>query len=57
MYKRQDDMSTNRVPWVFGALHRWCSNDELVSPAYFERESVAWCYGEKYIERERNRDI
>ena len=39
-----DGMSTNRVPWVFCALHRRCSNYESVSPAYVE--------GEKYIERE-----
>ena len=36
--------------------HRWCSNYELVTPAYLERESIAWCYGEKYIERERERE-
>ena len=52
----EDDMSANKFPWVFCALHRWRSNDELVSPAYFEGESVAWCYGEKYIERERERE-
>ena len=23
-----------------------------MTPAYLERESVAWCYGEKYIKRE-----
>ena len=49
----EDDRSANRFPWVFCALHRWCSNYELVSPAYIERESVAWCYSERYIERER----
>ena len=35
----EDDTSTNRVPWFFCAPHRWCSNCELVTPAYFERES------------------
>ena len=30
----EDKRSANRVPWIFCALHRWCSNYELVSPAY-----------------------
>ena len=29
-----------------------CIRDR-VSPAYIERESEDWCYGEKYFERER----
>ena len=41
----EDDRSANKVPWIFCALHRWCSNYEFVSPAYFESE--------RYIERER----
>ena len=52
-----DDRSTNRIPWCFCVPHRWCSNYELVTPAYLERESVTWCYGEKYIERENKRVI
>ena len=36
----EDDRSANRIPWIFGALHGWCSNYELVSPANIERESV-----------------
>ena len=39
----------NKFPWVFCALHRWCRNDKLVSPAYFERECVAWYDGEKDV--------
>ena len=33
-----DERSTNRVPWCFCVPHRWCSNYELVTPAYLERE-------------------
>ena len=36
----EDERSANRFPWIFCALHRWCSNYELVSPAYDGRESV-----------------
>ena len=28
-----------------------------LTPAYLERESVTWCYGDKYIEREIKRVI
>ena len=44
--------SPNSCPWIFCAPDRWCSNYELVSPAYIERESMIWCYGERYLERE-----
>ena len=42
-----DDRSANKVvPGFFSALHRWCENNVVESPAYIERESVTWCYGE-----------
>ena len=47
-----DERSTNKVPLCFCVPHKWCSNFELGTPAYLERESVTWCYGEKYIKRE-----
>ena len=53
----EDEKSANRVPWIFCALHRWCSNYELVSPAYIERECVAWCCCERYFERKRGIEI
>ena len=34
----KDDRSTDKFPLGFCALHRWCCNDKLVSPANFERE-------------------
>ena len=35
-----DETSTNRDPWCFCVPHRWCSNYELMTPAYLERERV-----------------
>ena len=50
----EDDRSANKVvPRFFSALHKWCSSCELVSPAGIERENVACCDRERYIERER----
>ena len=50
-----DDRSTNKVvSGISSALHRWCNNCELVSPANVERENVAWCDRERYIERNRD---
>ena len=47
----------DKVPLVFCALHRWCHNDKLVSPACLERECVVWYDGEKCFERERKREL
>ena len=47
-----DDRSTNKVPLCFCVPHKWYNNFELVTPAYLQRESVTWCYGEKYVKRE-----
>ena len=48
----EDTWSANSRPWIFCVPDRWCNNKVVVSPAYLERESVTWCYGEKYIKRE-----
>ena len=51
-----DIWSANSCPLVFCASDRWCSNYELESSAYIERESVTWCYDEGYFKRERYGD-
>ena len=48
-----DKKSANSCPWIFCAPDRWCSDKVVESPAYIERESVTWCYGEGYFESER----
>ena len=48
---------TDKFPLVFCALHRWCHNDKLISPACLERECVVWYDGEKCFERERKREL
>ena len=51
-----DMWSANGCPLNFCASDRWCNNKVEVSPAYIKRESVTWCYGERYFERERYGD-
>ena len=52
-----DEKSANKVvPGFFCALHRWCSDKVVVSPANIERECVAGYDSEKCFERERKRE-
>ena len=53
----EDDMSANKFPWVFSALHRWCSSCELMSSAYFESEryiAVSYTHLDVYKRQERD---
>ena len=50
----EDKRSENSCPWIFCAPDRWCDDKVVESSAYIgrERESVTWCYCERYFERE-----